>query len=765
MDAYSSKVLGIIQPIQQLRLSLPLLFALAFAPGLTSSVFAQATPTKEYIRLGDRIIAIENLVGVPTNLAGTSPTGLSMSTTVNTAFPHVFGAKVTDANSNPVTGTPVTFTVVPNGGASGKWSSLTTLTVRTDSTGSAVTATFTANGTVGSYTVTAAVAGVGTAITYNLQNLAGTTGSITATGGTPQQATVNTAFGTTFQATVKDANNNPLSGVSVTFTAPTTGASGTFSSSATVTTNSSGVAISPVFTANTIAGTYNVSASTGGLSTTFSLTNLPGAPAHIGATQGSGQTANTNAAFPLALKAQVTDSFGNQVPNVSVTFAAPAQTGPSGTFSGSATVTTDSTGTATAPTFTANGNAGGPYNVTAMAGSLSVTFSETNLSTSVPIHVNVSYWQNATLGIQNVQVNINGTPQTPVTDANGNFQSPPEPNGTYTISLVYVGSGTGWLFYVSGTPTQTTATVTISNGVVSPSTVLFSAQPITGQSGIQNLNQSFTSNQFLSTIADPSGYSPDFSVAYQLLFASPSPSGSTQPTTTANSCYFFWDPLALNGPTQGNDYAVLATDSGSIASLIGYPVYDATQYFSVEANLPTQFTIRGRPQMHNSQCLLDYFNTYIDFPANSTNVLLYTSLYFFGSFSGTQEVWTRAGSGPWVQPGTWTVPTPEQTSANLAVTSPANNATVTASGFTVSGTVNFTAGQQGIVYVYWDGSSAIGGGQATISGNNFTFTTPAIPAGTYTLTVVTAADLSEPGSNQDANLIGAVAPRITVTAH
>ena len=77
--------------------------------------------------------------------------------------------------------------------------------------------------------------------------------TITATAGTPQSAVVNTAFATQFQTTVKDASNNPVGGVSVTFTAPASGPSGTFPGSvlsATAMTDSNGIATAPVFTAN-----------------------------------------------------------------------------------------------------------------------------------------------------------------------------------------------------------------------------------------------------------------------------------------------------------------------------------------------------------------------------------------------------------------------------------------------------------------------------------------------------------------------------------
>ena len=78
--------------------------------------------------------------------------------------------------------------------------------------------------------------------------------TIAVAAGTNQFATVNTSFGNNLAVAVRNANGNLVQGVSVTFTAPTSGPSGTFSGSATVLTNAGGVATAPAFTANTIAG-------------------------------------------------------------------------------------------------------------------------------------------------------------------------------------------------------------------------------------------------------------------------------------------------------------------------------------------------------------------------------------------------------------------------------------------------------------------------------------------------------------------------------
>ena len=120
---------------------------------------------------------------------------------------------------------------------------------------------------------------------------AGTPASITATAGTPQSATVNTSFATQLQVTVKDSSNNPVSGAIVTFSAPGSGASGTFAGGVNAaTTNASGVAISAVFTANTTAGSYTVTASVSGVASpaNFSLTNLALIPTITGLNPTSG---------------------------------------------------------------------------------------------------------------------------------------------------------------------------------------------------------------------------------------------------------------------------------------------------------------------------------------------------------------------------------------------------------------------------------------------------------------------------------------------
>jgi hypothetical protein len=80
---------------------------------------------------------------------------------------------------------------------------------------------------------------------------------------------------------VRDSFNNGVPGVYVTFTAPSSGPSGTFEGGdtvAVVTTDSVGIAVAPPFTANGIAGSYFMRITVPGVSTPalLLLTNLPG---------------------------------------------------------------------------------------------------------------------------------------------------------------------------------------------------------------------------------------------------------------------------------------------------------------------------------------------------------------------------------------------------------------------------------------------------------------------------------------------------------
>ncbi|MEP6945646.1 MAG: Ig-like domain repeat protein [Acidobacteriota bacterium] len=118
--------------------------------------------------------------------------------------------------------------------------------------------------------------------------VAQTPAGITIVGGNNQSAVIQMEFAQPLSVLVKDAGNVPVAGASVTFTAPSFGPSGFFfgrQPAMTANTNASGIATTTALTANGVAGgPYGLPASTGSVSTSFSLTNLVGPVTHFAVT-------------------------------------------------------------------------------------------------------------------------------------------------------------------------------------------------------------------------------------------------------------------------------------------------------------------------------------------------------------------------------------------------------------------------------------------------------------------------------------------------
>ena len=204
-------------------------------------------------------------------------------------------------------------------------------------------------------------------------------------GTTPQSATVSTAFANALAVTVRDAGNNPVAGVNVTFTAPGSGASGVFSNSTatiTVATNASGVASAP-FTANgTAGGPYTVTAAATGLTTVnFSLTNTAGSADVDDGECGDDAAIGDGEHGVCECAGGDGEGCGEQSGSgCECDVHGSGQRGVGSVQQRTATITvaTNASGVASAP-FTANATAGGPYTVTAAAtGLTTVNFSLTN---------------------------------------------------------------------------------------------------------------------------------------------------------------------------------------------------------------------------------------------------------------------------------------------------------------------------------------------------------------------------------------------------
>jgi N-acetylneuraminic acid mutarotase len=209
----------------------------------------------------------------------TISTGDAQSAVVTTAYAHALQVRVTDAITGmPVSNVPVLFTA-PATGPSGAFGGTATVSMLTNTQGMATAPILKANTVAGGFTVTATARNATT--TFTLTNRAGSATKLAALAGSGAHAVVSTTYATPLQVQLADAYGNPVAhaGVRVLFQAPTSGPAGTFAgggTSATALTDGHGVATAPAFTANAHAGSFNVTATSSGLTDpSFSLTNTP----------------------------------------------------------------------------------------------------------------------------------------------------------------------------------------------------------------------------------------------------------------------------------------------------------------------------------------------------------------------------------------------------------------------------------------------------------------------------------------------------------
>jgi hypothetical protein len=204
-------------------------------------------------------------------------------------------------------------------------------------------------------------------------SLIGQPASITITAGDNQSTTVGTDFPTQLSLTLYDAANQPVPNATVIFTPPAAGASATTVGPYVTDANGS---LSVTATANTVAGSYQVVASSGTASANFNLSNTPGSPATITKNGGDNQSTVVDTDFPTQLDLTVYDTYGNPVPQATVTFAGPVsgasasivESGPYSTNSGGSLVVTAHANTTA-----------GSYSIVATSGTATASFNLTNL--------------------------------------------------------------------------------------------------------------------------------------------------------------------------------------------------------------------------------------------------------------------------------------------------------------------------------------------------------------------------------------------------
>ena len=383
------------------------------------------------------------------------------------------GLQVTLANTNgcPVTtaaaGTAVTF-AAPSSGASGIFSAsgASTLTVGTDAGGTAGASMFTVDGTAGSYAVTATC--VYGSVSFELTNTAaGLAATITPLAPAHQSATASTRYSEPLAVRVLDGSGTALSGVTVTFALGSSGGGGSGASGsgaaspgasfddgsaqASEQTNSDGVATSPHFSANSLAGTFTATAATAHITepASFTLDNLAAEPATVVAIAGTYSSATVDTHYRQRLKVRVRQGNGSPAVGATVTFtlgstaagaSAAAAAGVNfydGTTQASATTNQD--GIATSPRFRANSTAGSLTATATLSGTTSTARFTLHNRAGAPTAVTpgVALTESATTGSRfaiPLAVMVSDTHKNPVPGALVTFTAPASgPSGSFAV--------------------------------------------------------------------------------------------------------------------------------------------------------------------------------------------------------------------------------------------------------------------------------------------------------------------------------------------
>ncbi|HJS44305.1 MAG TPA: Ig-like domain-containing protein, partial [Gemmatimonadales bacterium] len=436
--------------------------------------------------------------------------GNSQSATVGTAIAIDPSVIVRDAFNNPVSGVSVTFTVTSGGGTIAPASPAT---IATDINGIATLASWTLGPTAGANTLTAASTGLaGSPVTFTATGTAGAATQIAMQAGNGQSATVNSAVATDPSVVVRDAFNNPVSSVSVTFTV--TGGGGTISpaSPATIATDINGIATLTSWTLGPTAGANTLTAASTGLTgspVAFTATGTAGAATQIAIQAGNGQSATVSSAVTTDPAVLVRDAFNNVVSGVSVTFTV---TGGGGTIAPAspATIVTNASGIAALTTWTlgttagtntlsaaSTGLTGSPVTFTATATPAAVSAAATTVS-AAPGTIAASSGATTSTITVTARDQFNNPIQgaTVVLAASGSGNTVTQPVGTTnasgvatgTLSSTAAGSKTVSAT-VNGVAITQTATVTVTAGAVNAaqSTVIAAPTSITAGTGTSTI--------------------------------------------------------------------------------------------------------------------------------------------------------------------------------------------------------------------------------------------------------------------------------------
>lgn len=280
--------------------------------------------------------------------------GNNQSATVGSILPDSLVVKVVDREGRPVPSQSVSFEVIAGGG------SVAPDDARTDANGLAGTSWTLGTG-AGAQQVLAKPVGNGTPstvqITFSANAGASSASTLSLVSGDDQTATAGTALDDSLVVRATDASNNPVAGVTVTWTITGGGAV----SATTVTTGADGRS-AVRRTLGATAGAQTTIATASGLDgspITFNATATVGSAGRLIIQRQPSTTASSGTPFVTQPRVQLADANGNPVTTSGISVQAQIASGPGGaSLSGVFTSTTNTSGLATFANLGISGPAG-----------------------------------------------------------------------------------------------------------------------------------------------------------------------------------------------------------------------------------------------------------------------------------------------------------------------------------------------------------------------------------------------------------------------
>jgi hypothetical protein len=286
-------------------------------------------------------------------------------------------------------------------------------------------ATLTSSVTAGAAVISGTLAGASLSDTAGITYIAGSPAAITSANASANSQTAVAGSLVPIPPSVKitDAHNNPVSGITVTFSIGSGGGSITGASPVT---DAAGVAtigswtLGPNPGPNTLVATVTLPASIGSalsaadLTVTFTATGTAREASNLAIFAGNNQTAVAGTAVAVSPSVKVTDINGGPIAGVSITFAIAS----GGGSIASSTSVTDGLGVATSGSWTLGTTAGSNTITASITGSANSPVTFTATGTAGPpaiISINGGNNQSALIGTA-----VATPPSVKVTDANGN---------------------------------------------------------------------------------------------------------------------------------------------------------------------------------------------------------------------------------------------------------------------------------------------------------------------------------------------------------